>query len=88
MGCPHWMMIVLCHKLSMSIIYPAAVDSDRGPLVVPTDMDSGAVAVTPPAVHLSQAQLDDLVSAIDSVRDNRQTPSTKGSCSLLSLQSD
>ena len=37
---------------------------------MPTDMDSGAVVVTPPAVRLSQAQLDDLVSAIDSVQDD------------------
>lgn len=43
---------------------------EGGPPVVPTDMDSGAVVVTPPAVRLSQAQLDDLVSAIDSVRDD------------------
>ena len=26
-GCPHWVMIVLCHKLGKSIIYPAAVDT-------------------------------------------------------------
>ena len=45
------------------------VDED-GPPIVPTDMDNGAVVVTPPTVHLSQAQRDELVSAIDSVRDD------------------
>ena len=45
---------------------------DDGPPIVPTesDMDSGAVVVTPPAVYLSQAQHDDLASAVDSVQDD------------------
>ena len=45
------------------------VDKD-GPPILPTDMDGGAVVVTPPAVHLSQAQRDDLASAVNSVRDD------------------
>ena len=58
---------------------------EGGPPVVPTDMDSGAVVVTPPAVHLSRAQLDDLVSAIDSVRDNGHRVSLPGSTKVLAV---
>ena len=45
------------------------MDED-GPPIVPTDIDSGAVVVTPPAVHLSPAQHDDLASAVDSSQDD------------------
>ena len=64
------------------------VPDEDGPPIVPTDMDDGAIVVTPPAVHLSQAQHDDLASAVNSVRDDG--PSTwwhKGYCTLLSLDS-
>ena len=43
---------------------------EDGPPIIPTDMDGGAVAVTPPAVHLSQSQQDDLATAVDSVQDD------------------
>ena len=33
-------------------------------------MDGDAVAVTPPAVHISQSQQDDLVTAVDSVQED------------------
>ena len=43
---------------------------EDGPTIIPTDMDGGAVAVTPPVVHLSQSQQDDLATAVDSVQDD------------------